>query len=288
MAYQDVGKLDLALPLFEEALKLTKAKLGPEHPTTLNCMGNLAAAYQVAGKRDLAMPLFEEALKLMKAKLGPDHPRTLTSMNNLGSAYQDAGKLDLAMPLHEETLKLLTAKLGPEHPTTLTSMGNLGKAYCDANQGEKAAATLKEFVAARRKLSKHDDPQFAGLLALVALELLKCRQHAAVEEILRECLAVREKTEPDAWTTFNTKSMLGGALLGRKKYADAEPLLLAGYEGMKKREKTIPPPANTRIPEALDRLIELYTATGKPDEVKRWQAEREKYPTTIPPPREKR
>jgi hypothetical protein len=58
---------------------------------------------------------------------------------------------------------------------------------------------------------------------------------------------------------------------------DAEPLLLTGYEGMKQRETTIPEQGNTRIPEALDRLIELYTATDKPDEVKKWQAERAKY-----------
>src|SRR5262249_21360682 len=36
-----------------------------------------------------------------------------------------------------------------------------------------------------------------------------------------------------------SKAQLGAALLGQKKYADAEPLLLAGYEGMKQREKTI-------------------------------------------------
>ena len=30
-----LGKLDLALSLFEETLKLTKAKLGPDHPDTL-------------------------------------------------------------------------------------------------------------------------------------------------------------------------------------------------------------------------------------------------------------
>ena len=52
---------------------------------------------------------------------------------------------------------------------------------------------------------------------------------------------IREKFQPDVWTTFNTKSLLGGAQLGQKKYADAEPLLLAGYDGMKQREKTIPP-----------------------------------------------
>jgi hypothetical protein len=33
-----------------------------------------------------------------------------------------------------------------------------------------------------------------------------------------------------------------------------------------------------RIPEALDRLIELYTAIHKPDEAKTWRAERAKYP----------
>ena len=73
-------------------------------------------------------------------------------------------------------------------------------------------------------------------------------------------------------------------MLGQKKYAEAEPLLRKGYEGMKQREKTIPPQASTRLPEALDRLIEFYTATNKPDEVKKWQAERAKYPAVQAPP----
>jgi eukaryotic-like serine/threonine-protein kinase len=46
---------------------------------------------------------------------------------------------------------------------------------------------------------------------------------------------------------------------------------------MKAREKTILPQGAMRIPESLDRLIELYHATSKPDELKRWQAQREKY-----------
>jgi hypothetical protein len=49
---------------------------------------------------------------------------------------------------------------------------------------------------------------------------------------------------------------------------------------MKAREQTIPQQggAEWRVPEALDRLIELYTALHKPDEAKKWQAERTKYP----------
>ena len=57
---------------------------------------------------------------------------------------------------------------------------------------------------------------------------------------------------------------------------------------MKQREKTIPPQGATSIPEALDRLIALYTATNKPDEMMKWRGERVKYKETAPPPREKK
>ncbi len=94
--------------------------------------------------------------------------------------------------------------------------------------------------------------------------------------------------EPKDWSAFHAQSLLGGSLLGQKKYADAEQMLVKGYEGMKAREKDIPPEAATRIPEALDRLIELYTATNKPDEAKKYRELRAKYPKEqAPKPREK-
>ena len=105
--------------------------------------------------------------------------------------------------------------------------------------------------------------------------LLSAKAFDQAEPLLRECLAIREKTQPDVWSTFNTKSMLGGALLGQKKYAEAEPLLLAGYEKMKQREKTIPPEGKIRIPEAIERLVQLYEATDRKDEVAKWRKELE-------------
>jgi hypothetical protein len=169
------------------------------------------------------------------------------------------------------------------------SMNNLGKAYCDAKQGKKAAATLRELITRSRKQFPRDHPRFAGLLARVALDLLQCEQFATAEEMLWECLAIREMSQPEAWTTFNTMSMLGGALLGRALgtsdsveraalLAEAETLLVKGYEGMKAREQSIPPQGKTRIPEALERLIGLYTALDKADEVKKYRELRAKIP----------
>jgi eukaryotic-like serine/threonine-protein kinase len=61
-------------------------------------------------------------------------------------------------------------------------------------------------------------------------------------------------------------------------YKGAEPLLLGGYEGMKKRANAVSPDGRPRLPQAVDRIVELYTATSRPDELKKWQAERATYP----------
>lgn len=76
--------------------------------------------------------------------------------------------------------------------------------------------------------------------------------------------------------TANARSLLGGALLGQARSAEAEPLLLAGHAGLKQHEQAIPANAKVRLDEAVDRLIELYTNLGKPDEVAKWRLERAK------------
>ena len=90
---------------------------------------------------------------------------------------------------------------------------------------------------------------------------------------LRDCLAIRKKQEPDAWTTFNTQSMLGAALLGQQKYAEAEPLLVQGYEGMKQRAAKNPANGEVRLTDALERLVQLYDATRNTAEAERWRKE---------------
>jgi hypothetical protein len=149
-AYQAAGKLDLALPLYQETLQLTKGRLGPEDTDTLRSMNNLAGAYQAAGKLDLALPLYQEAFQLTKAKLGPEHPHTVYCMNNLAGAYQDARKLDLALPLFKESLQLTKARLGPEHPDTFYCMNNLASAYHDAGKLDLALPLFKETLKLRQ------------------------------------------------------------------------------------------------------------------------------------------
>jgi serine/threonine protein kinase len=318
--YRAMGETRLALPYLERCLSLRQKVLGREDPSTLNAQNSLARAYLAAGEPDLALPLYEEAWRLKKAKLGLDDPDTLKALDNLAVGCSSANRLDRSALLFEEALKLREKKLGRDHPDTLQTVANLGVNYKDAgrlsdalrllgeayrasgtipalrwvgvqlldcyakaNQPAEAAALLQRLLAdAHRSLPK-DGPQLAEILAKYGSILLRAKAFGEAEPLLRECLAIREAAEPDAWTTFYTRSLLGRALLGQQRHTEAEPLLRQGYEGMKAREKAIPPRGATRVPEALDRLIELYATTNRPNEVSKWQAVRAKYPRDATP-----
>jgi hypothetical protein len=92
------------------------------------------------------------------------------------------------------------------------------------------------------------------------------------------------KKEPDAWTTFNMKSLLGGVLLGRKKYANAEPLPMAGHERMMQREAKMPPQGKIRLTEALELQVRLYEETGHKDKADEGRKKREEAKTVAKPP----
>jgi serine/threonine protein kinase/tetratricopeptide (TPR) repeat protein len=273
VAYVHAGQQEKGVPLLEETLARRQAKLGPGHPTTLGTLNNLAAYYWRTRQLDRSIPLFEKALPLSRASLGPNHRDTLITMVNLGVNYRDAKRLDEAISLLEEAFQRLQ-KASEAMPANLTEFipSALADTYERAGQFAKAEPLYRGFLKQAHKEFGADDPRPLGVLAQLGSNLLQQQKYADAEALLRDCLKGREKIDSDSWLTFNTKSMLGAALLGQKKYADAEPLLLKGYEGLKKRERTIPPLVRTlRLTEAIERLVQLYEATGKADEADKWR-----------------
>ena len=292
-AYHQSRKLHLALPLQEEAVRLMKAKLGPDDPETRAAMSDLASSYYNAGKFDLALPLQEEMLRFDKEKLGLDHPDTLVDMNSLAGFYAKAGELDRALSVLEDVVEVMKAKLGPDHPDTLVVIKNTGyiRNLTSAPERYQAALAQKGADDINTLLARRDMAQlFITTHRLddaesILVELTERMKNRALDDavrgyttgLLNVCRGIREASEPDSWKTFNSRSKLGGALLHLKKYGEAERHLITGYEGLKAREKQIPPASRGCLVEAIDRLIKLFTLTNKPADVQKWQAKRAKY-----------
>jgi hypothetical protein len=69
---------------------------------------------------------------------------------------------------------------------------------------------------------------------------------------------------------------IGKLLLDAKEYAEAEPLLMQGYEGMKRCEARLPLEDPRHVTETLEPLVQLYDAWDRPDQAAKWRKELEK------------
>jgi tetratricopeptide (TPR) repeat protein/tRNA A-37 threonylcarbamoyl transferase component Bud32 len=275
--YLNLRRYDEAISLCKQTLKKQKAALAPDHFVTLNwLMDCLARAYLDTGRLHKAMPQAKQALEKTKATLGPDHPRTLMSMWTLADVYRAADQVDKALPLYEQWLEKTKAKFGPDHGSTLRAMAHLAGVYAQAKELNRAVPVYRELLDAQSRKLPADHPDRASTMASLGQCLLNAGKPADAEPVLRKCLAIREKKLPDNWLCFNAQSLLGGSLLGQKKYAEAEPLLLKGYEGMKQRQAKIPRLfKQVRLTQALERLVQLYDAWDKKDEAAKWRKELE-------------
>jgi tetratricopeptide (TPR) repeat protein len=261
-----------------EAVRDAKFKhLGPEHPDTLPTLNNLATAYWQAKQLDKSLPLFEQLLPLHLKILGETHPTTIIGLANLGVNYRDAGRLPEAIPLMEKANRL--ARI---HPTLRWIGGELLLVYVRANKPAEATTLVKENLLTARNELPSDSARLAVVLWQCGTALLELNLWAEAEPLLRECLSIRQKREPDDWRTFGTESSLGEALMRQQKYGDAEPLLIRGYEGMKHRATRIPAIPKFRMMQAIERLVHLYDGWGKPNEVAMWRKELELAKFAVP------
>jgi serine/threonine protein kinase len=270
-AYMNAGRTAEAIRLLEQVRDGWTRKVGPDHPGNLGALNSLALAYRAAGRTAEAVALLEEVRPKVIQKRGPDHPDTLVMLHNLADMYRETGRVAEAIQLFEQVRERQTRKLGPDHHHTWATLNALASTLEGAKQFDRAQAVFRELLDAQARKLPADHPATAGTLVRLGLCLLNAGKPAEAEPVLRNGLAIRQKKQPDHWTTFNAQSLLGASLLGQHHYADAEPLLQQGYEGMMARDKVIPSQGKIRLTEALERLVQLYDAWGKPEQAATWR-----------------
>jgi eukaryotic-like serine/threonine-protein kinase len=109
----------------------------------------------------------------------------------------------------------------------------------------------------------------AGPLTALGESLLERRQWIEAGAALQRAREVLAKQQPTIqWLRADVSSLLGAALAGQEKYAEAEPLLVSGYEGL----RDVPGSPRTRLRKSLERLVAFYTTSGRTAEVAPWRA----------------
>jgi tetratricopeptide (TPR) repeat protein len=186
--------------------------------------------------------------------------------------YYDQGRFAEVEAIQRRYLQTIVAIKGPMHQDLWIPLVNLADSVTERGRFSEAEELLRRALSIVESAREPDHPDVAEVLQRLGRLHHDLGRYVEAEPLLRQALAIREKTIPDDWTTFATRSLLGGSLLGQAKCAEAELFIVQGYEGMKDREAQIPPSARNRLIEAGERVVRLYEAWGKPDEAAEWRA----------------
>ena len=134
-----------------------------------------------------------------------------------------------------------------------------------------AEAYAAQALAGRRHALGPEHPDTMASAADLALAYLSQGKFTESEPLAREAMEFDRKKQPDDWQGFRAETLLGASVAGQKKYAEAEPLLLEGYQGMVARKDKMEIGNWYHLDRAREWIVQLYQAWGKPEKAAEWK-----------------
>jgi eukaryotic-like serine/threonine-protein kinase len=265
------GLLDEAEALYPKVLSLGQRLMGPDAGEVLANRQNFGTLLHVRGRFELAEAQYRESINDYTRTRGAEYGTTLQVVSNLGELYRDWGQPEKAEPLLIRALESQSRVRGADHPSTLWTLWKLAEMDRDRGRLDKADAMFRRCIRGYAKAQGDEGVELAMLRADLAMNHLKKAEPSLAEPLLREALKVYDRQMNDDWRRFEIQGQLGEALYSQKKFDEAEPLILGGYEGIMSRRKKVTVDARSRLPEAGRRVVTLYESWGRREQAASWK-----------------
>lgn len=269
--YDDHGRHADATKLRQQTVTARERVLGANDARTLRSMQQLAASMDADGQHAQATELQLAIFETMKTAYGPGDPDVLAQMHAIAAMHDRHGAHEQAEKVYLDLLQIQQRVLGVEHAETLASMSGLAEAYRHAGRLEEAEGLYHQVLEQQRKRQPEDTASVVIAAADLGELWLQAGKPTQAESLLRDNLDLCRKNLPEHWLRFNAESLLGGALLKQKKFAEAGPLLRSGYEGLNARAGTLPVQARMHLRAAIERLAQFNEATGGVAQTAEWK-----------------
>ncbi len=251
----DAKSLSEAESLQREALAIRRKLLGNDHLDVATSLDELGLALIYQGRATEAEQVEREALAIDRKWLGNDHRDISYRLHNLATSLKLQGKLEEAESSERESLSIRRKALG-DHRDVANSLSNLGRILQEEGKLAEAESVYGEELDLALRINH---PIIDPLVELTAL-LQQQKKFDQAEKLYRQAIAAREANAPNAWDVFDCRVYLGLFLLGRERFAEAEPLFVTACNGLNERENQIPPPYKVHLTLARQHIVHFYEA----------------------------
>ncbi|MBN8560267.1 MAG: tetratricopeptide repeat protein [Leptolyngbya sp. UWPOB_LEPTO1] len=222
-------RLDEALRLCQETIKLGIEALGERHPEVIVSRGMLGFVYLRMGERKL-QAAYEElsaALELGEEVLGMDHPQVLNFLRFLGAVCRKAGKYDAAERFAQRHNMSIQAGEFENTVARAFRLNEIGLILYQKGEYGKVEPLWVRSLSIREQQLGKTHPDTAISLNNLAVLYKEQGRYSEAEPLSLKALAVREQylgeQHPDTANSLNNLALLYES---QKRYSEAEPLYL--------------------------------------------------------------
>ena len=247
--------------LYRGALEMKRKMLGDTHPELAIGLSNLAQVLVMRGDYKGAETAYRQALAMNRKLLGDSHPEIAQNLSDVAGVLHARGDQKAAIAMQRDSLNMYRREVEANPVDVARGAALLAYWLIEAGSYDEAEHLVDEALQIRRKVMGDESADVGATYTLRANLLLAERHFDAALQVATEARRILALSLPDDhWRVAMAKNTQGAALTGLRRYKEAEPLLVGSLKGLK--GSPVPDlPARGR-----QRLVELYTAWGKPEE----------------------
>jgi eukaryotic-like serine/threonine-protein kinase len=229
----------------------------------------MSRAASALGRHDEAKAAATDALAAARRHFPDNAPMACGLAAARVTALLEAGDLATAEELLPDLIAQTTRLFGPHHRNTLAARNN--RAFLLLQQKgrrDEALAILRENLEALQSRSQPMDRAHLEALNNLGMTWNSLGKFAEAEPLLREAAAASrwlfvESDIAGPQMRFNH----GAVLAWQKRFAEAEPVLLAEYAAMQE----LLPADHTMLAKARRTLADAYRVNGQPERSEEWR-----------------
>ncbi|HKW47638.1 MAG TPA: serine/threonine-protein kinase [Gemmatimonadaceae bacterium] len=281
---RELGELDQARPILQEALALRRKTDGDVHPDVATSLESLAQVEYDQGNYAEAARLRREVLTMRRRLFGDSDTKTTTSLLELAAAMHAQGDFRNAQPLLDEWVAIVSRQRPETTELRARQLTDLSAVYEMRGRMDVAVRLGRDAVDVNRSLYGERNANYANALVNVASTIAYTGKFAEADSLMRYGVEVLREVYPAGHPDLLGALRTQGAILDRQhRYAEAEAPLREAV-AMTRR---IDGPNSVRVTDGeLDLSIAL-TMMGRYDESLEMTRDAErilrlKYPATSP------
>ena len=257
--------------LNQRLLVMHRQIYGERHPLVAEVLINLGAIQQDLGHYVEAEQYHREALAITRAFYGGEHYKTASNLTLVARALAKQERAVEAAELLQKALAIQEKVFGEAHPRVASAVNEIGTVALLQGNYAEAAAMFQRMAAIYKTVYSGKHYLIGIATANLGSVYMAQGDNVRAEALFRDALAMYAKTLASGHINVGITSIkLGRVLLRQKRFKEAEPASLSGYQIV----STQTSPSVKWLQSAREDLAAIYTALGNPEEARKFETAR--------------